>query len=428
VAEGPCKNRACKSYGTAHPNCMCYGLARGGGVCDQEMAHQPGCQYFAEGGQVSGAPLEDGSGDQPNVTVEHVALDHGLSKILGGSIGRPKLAEPEKHKRTLEDAKRMHKHKSMGPSADGLEEPGPEKSLGTSLGESIHGGRHHESAENVHGSPLVGSASKSHLAPILSRLSKPLLDHPSDPEGFRSAVDYLHSSAKGADKLEKENLFEKGGHEPDKKSREALKKQLLDLETNPESLFDSGGKLGHYLPDHAVALGAHLANTLNYLKSVKPMPPNGAPLDNRVPPDKIKEDAYNRTLDIVENPNLAIEHVRNGTLKPHDVLTMKTVYPILHQKIVEKIQGQVAEAHIKGVEIPYKLRQAMSIYLEQPLDSTMTPDSMQAIISSSRAPQPPQGSVKGKKSGPTQEGLKIIAKNDALSADPIDRRQMKQRQ
>lgn len=52
----PCKNPNCKSYGAPHPNCRCYGeMADGGEVdsfCSIKRAHQKGCEYFAEGGEV----------------------------------------------------------------------------------------------------------------------------------------------------------------------------------------------------------------------------------------------------------------------------------------------------------------------------------------------------------------------------------------
>lgn len=52
----PCLNPNCKSHGKSHPNCQCYaGHAEGGevqGFCAQARAHDSGCEYFAEGGEV----------------------------------------------------------------------------------------------------------------------------------------------------------------------------------------------------------------------------------------------------------------------------------------------------------------------------------------------------------------------------------------
>jgi hypothetical protein len=67
----PCINPSCKSFGHSHPNCRCYGglsehtgageagyFAKGGEVekeyyCDNNRPHFKGCEYFADGGDVS---------------------------------------------------------------------------------------------------------------------------------------------------------------------------------------------------------------------------------------------------------------------------------------------------------------------------------------------------------------------------------------
>lgn len=56
----PCMNPSCKSYGSSHPNCRCWGqkevfFAEGGEIksgCDKDRAHEEGCEYFAGGGDV----------------------------------------------------------------------------------------------------------------------------------------------------------------------------------------------------------------------------------------------------------------------------------------------------------------------------------------------------------------------------------------
>lgn len=52
-----CKNKACKSYGVAHPNCQCY--SEGGIVhfCEHTQAHEASCPHFSEGGQVDDETL-----------------------------------------------------------------------------------------------------------------------------------------------------------------------------------------------------------------------------------------------------------------------------------------------------------------------------------------------------------------------------------
>lgn len=55
----PCLNPHCKSQGKSHPNCKCYShMAEGGeaSFCGSPRAHDEGCEYYADGGEV---PMED---------------------------------------------------------------------------------------------------------------------------------------------------------------------------------------------------------------------------------------------------------------------------------------------------------------------------------------------------------------------------------
>lgn len=398
-------------------------MAHGGQVqfCSEDRAHQSGCQYFAQGG--AAASLEDGSLDHPATTVEHATLDHGFLGVLDGALGRSRLAEPEKHRSILDEAKNQHKHLSRPAPSDGLMEEAPKKSMGSKLGGHIFAGKHEDSAETVHGHPLVGSVGKNHLEPILSRLSQPLLEKPSDPDAFRGAVDYLHSSAKGKSKLDQEGIFEKSDHKPDFKARDRLKERLDEIEQNPDSLLDAGGTLGHYLPQHAQALGATLGNTLNYLKSKKPIVPPSNPLDPPPPRDQLKEDRYNRALDVAQNPHHAFQSIKDGTMTPDDVLSLKSMYPNLHKKMVSQVTEQLIDSQAEGKEVPYKMRLAMATFLEQPLDGTMTSQAMMAIIKSASPAQQQQASPGGGK-GPTEQTQKTIAKTDSLYQTPLDKLQI----
>ncbi len=55
MANWPCRNTSCNSYGRPHPFCECAApMAEGGEAhfCSQDRAHDAGCQYFPDGGDV----------------------------------------------------------------------------------------------------------------------------------------------------------------------------------------------------------------------------------------------------------------------------------------------------------------------------------------------------------------------------------------
>lgn len=99
MAEGPCKNRSCKSFGSPHPNCQCYGMAKGGEVgsfCDKDQEHKPGCKY-ANGGKAESDGFQLKEESDTHYTLKHPSGDElkiakkGISKELHGHI--KKMAE-----------------------------------------------------------------------------------------------------------------------------------------------------------------------------------------------------------------------------------------------------------------------------------------------------------------------------------------------
>lgn len=445
-----CRNPNCRSYGKSHPNCKC-GIpsfsaqsraleydSKGGEVgrfCDSSQMHDAACEHYAHGGQVMRpAPLNDGSQDDPSATMGHAAIEHGLLGLLSGKLGHAKLSEPEKHARVIDDAKAQHKHRSNGPAADGLEEVGPKKSVGTKLGDHIFEGKPGDAAEMIHAHPLVGAVGKSNLEPMIQRLAKPMLEQTTDPEALRGSVDYLHSAVKGDHALKSHvsELFEphkSSTHAEDKarkEAREKLKKKLEDVQNNPAQLLDIGGNLGHYMPMHAGQLGATAATAVDYLKSLKPKSFQQSPLDEPTEPNPLQEDTYNRQLDIAQEPLRIIHHTKDGTIQQQDLNTLKTVYPGLHKSMTAQMGEELINAKAAGKPISYRHRLGMSHILGQPLDSTMTAQAMQAIISSAQPPDAgSQGAQPNKSSAVSSATQKTIAKTDSLYKTPLERLQTK---
>lgn len=431
----PCKNPSCKSHGSPHPNCRCYGggFADGGMVgnfCDQNRPHDKGCQFYAEGGQVmQPAPLNDGSQDDPQATVGHAAITHGLLGILNGAIGHAKLTNPEKNAKVIDDAKSQYKHRSNGPSPDGMEEIGPKKSVGTRLADHIFEGKHEDSADLMQSHPLVGNVGKANLEPMMGRLAKPMLDQTTDPEAMRGAVDYLHSSVKGANELKShvKDLFE--AHKVStaaelkvrKETREQLKKKLEDVQDNPSQLLDVAGNLGHYMPLHASQVGATTATAINYLKGLKPKSFQANPLDQPTEANPLQEDAYNRQLDIAQDPMRIVHHTKAGTINPSDIKTMQTIYPGLHKSMVSQMGEELINAKAEGKTISYRHRLGMSHILGQPLDGSMTQPNIAAIISSAQPPDSGSAGGKPSKSSAVSSATqKTISNTDKLYETPLE--------
>lgn len=430
----PCKNPNCTSHGRPHPNCKCYSgggseaLAKGGEVsfCSESRMHEPGCEYYASGGDVAPIGATDSGNtppqENPHFAVGHATVHHGLLGMLT-NVGKSKLAEPEKHKRILEDAHdHMSRMKNPVPGAE------PKRTVGVRLALHLSAGEHDKAADLMQGHPLVGSMGQSNLKDVMGRLSQPIMNNEPHPDSMRTSADYLHSAVKGHTALESKASDMLGGHKsdeliPSKKDRDLLKDKLSEFSQNPEKMLDVAGHLGHYMPEHAAGLSAMTATAVDYLNSIKPKPQQMAPLDEPMPPDKAEEYAYDRQLDIAQQPMLLLDNVKSGTLLPQDMHTVQTIYPGLWQSILDKANEALITAKTDGIELPYKQKQTLSMLLGQPLDSTQTPMAMQAIMRSQGEQQAQQQAKKSPKKATSVE-LKQINKVDAMYALPTEARQI----
>lgn len=419
MAVWPCTNPSCASNGRPHPNCHCPPPYAHGGVvkhfCATNQKHLSNCEYYAEGGNVELAASP--SVDNPALTVGHVASSKGLLGILK-DVGRSTIQDPDRHVRVLREAKDHHMVKKEFPDT-----PRP-RTLGGKIGHHIANGEHEKAAEVISGHPLTGLVGKSHLKSTMGQLSGPMMSQEPHPSAFRGSVDYLSSASKGKDTLDKQvkNLFgnDKSVLKPDVKSRDELKSHLSAIAGNPNSLLELGGDLSHYLPDHSAQVTAISGNAVTYLNSLKPTNTQESPFDTVLEPSKTAISNYDRQVDLAQNPLLVLQHAKDGTLLPNDIATLQTIYPSLYKSIVDKIGEHIIDAKTK---LPYKMRSSFSLLLGQPLDSTMTTQSMQAIIASA-APRAIQGP---KKNAPATT-LKAADKANAMLETPQQARLINKKQ
>lgn len=254
------------------------------------------------------------------------------------------------------------------------------------------------------GHPIVGAyIGEKLLGHTFGVLAKPFAESAIDAAAAKASVDYVATAAKGIKTLQTATKSLLRGGEiipqhllPDEASREKLQKSLVAMD-NPQNALKIGGNIGHYLPDHATAVAAMSAQAKNYLDQLKPKQIQAAPLDHPQPIDKIAEAKYERALDVAQQPLLVLQYAKNSTLLPQDVQTLNAIYPGLHAAMVKNINEQLIEAKAAGVKIPYQQRVSMTMLLGAPLDSTMIPANMQAVIGAAAPQQAPQNPGKPKK-------------------------------
>lgn len=239
---------------------------------------------------------------------------------------------------------------------------------------------------------------------------------PISAPGFKAMVNFFDQTYKGQNMLSRAvvNTLKPGAMVlaanslPSQADRDKLEKNLTKMQSNPDQYTNtqSEGQLGHYLQQHQVAMTQASTRIASYLESLKPKTNLPNTLDKAIPPSKIEEARYKRAQDIAINPMIVLSRIKSGSLQPTDIQDLNNMYPGVYGQIVHKLTSEIGDMQSKDGTIPYKTRMSLSLFMGQPLDSTMQPMSIQSAQASMMPAQPP--TPQGKK--PTAEAGKAMSK------------------
>lgn len=215
---------------------------------------------------------------------------------------------------------------------------------------------------------------------------------PIDAPAFKAMVDFIDHTIKGQSLVSRSTkaLF-KAGQEvlpsrliPSDKQKEKLNDKLKSLQTNPEDLFDVGGKTPYYLPEHGQGIGQLASNAVNYLNSLRPSEHKNAPLDSEPTASIVQKKNFDNALAIAEQPLVVLNKIKDGNLTPQDIHHLQNLAPALKSKLDNALTEEMANAVNSEQNIPYHVRMGLSLFLGQSLDSTLTP---KGILASQPTPQ-----------------------------------------
>ena len=119
----------------------------------------------------------------------------------------------------------------------------------------------------------------------------------------------------------------------------------------------------------------------------------------------------------VSDPLSVLDKVENGTVNSNHLQALQSVYPDLHQEMIGKMKEHLGQFKLDGKQLPYKKRLAISKFIGEPLDSTMTPQSAQAIIAAAGANTGPAAQANANKKA-TEAQLNQINKTNNIYATP----------
>lgn len=202
------------------------------------------------------------------------------------------------------------------------------------------------------------------------------------PGNVKALFDYAKSVAEGHSLVNKavSSIFNGSRALPDSQipkdsDRKKLDGYVTQIRKDPTLLQNTAKNLQDILPEHTPALSLTASTTANYLNSIKPRAAPGLPLDTKQQPNSAQIGEYNRQLDLAQQPLLGIQHIKDGTLTPTDVKTLEICHPGMCQQLRQRIMTQMTDSQ---ADIPYKIRLGLSLFIGQPLDSTMSASSILA--------------------------------------------------
>jgi hypothetical protein len=160
--------------------------------------------------------------------------------------------------------------------------------------------------------------------------------------------------------------------------------------------------LSSVFPEHNVALNAAKVRVANYLNSQRPSGLEmGLPFDSKRP-DKQKEKDYDKLVGLAARPLSVLSHIKQGNITPETVGHFTQMYPDLRDHLTKKMTEEVTKAQLEDRKPPHQIRQGLSLFMGAPMDSSLTPQSIQAAQmvfaqQAAQQQQQPQNQPKKKK-------------------------------
>jgi len=316
-------------------------------------------------------------------------------------------------------------------AANSLYDKGVGQAVGSGTGALVGGALGH---------PFIGAMFGNHfLGPIFDSLLpgivKSMIDKPASGAGTKAALEAGYNAARGVQKINKAigDLFKIGAQKSAPVAgamisdalASKLDKRLKELQASPQDMIEHEADLAHYMPNHQAAAMSVINRATGLLNQQRPQNQPQGPLDLQQPLTQAQKDAHKQNLSIAEDPMIAFEKIKNGTLTAANVQTLQGIYPTLYKQAVDQIWKGIIDNKHELAKMPYAQKLGMSVFIGSPLDSTMMPMgimSAQSVLGSKR-----QGPLMGPPAkGPGSRGgtshMNALNKMPGMSMTPLQAR------
>lgn len=187
--------------------------------------------------------------------------------------------------------------------------------------------------------------------------------------------------------------------------------RLQELAGNPETLMNhlqkNTGGIYESAPHISDGIHSSMINSIQFLNSKIPKSMNETPLAPKFKPSNGQKQKFDRYYKIVNDPLSAMGQIKNGSLNGETMEALNATHPQLLDEMRKHIISNFNTE--KAKELPYATIQSLSMFLGQPLDSSMLPSVM---IANQQALQNPVQSQSNQKIMNAQPSQKDIEKLD----------------
>lgn len=166
----------------------------------------------------------------------------------------------------------------------------------------------------------------------------------------------------------------------------------------------------HY-PEQNMMLATARGRISSYLTSMKPQAQMPARPFDDAPDDREKKRSYKRALDIAAAPLSILDEIGKGTLDPDHLQHFNAMHPELGGLLKKKITESIVKAQVDGKKPPYRVRQALSMFMGTDLSGEMNPSNIlaaQQVFASKAQTQEQHTQASSETSG----GRKALSKSD----------------
>jgi len=245
---------------------------------------------------------------------------------------------------------------------------------------------------------------------------------PVNARAFKGMVNFIDQSYKAAKQTKRVvgNVLKPGAitliHPMTSAEVEKLDEKMQTAQLDPNGAIKHISDFSSYLPDQATAAGMLSARAMTYLTKLRPQTGGATPLDPPRTPNPVEKAKYERALQIAEQPLLILESLKDGTLTKDDLTHLGVIYPALYTQYRKDVMAQIIEAKDRGETIPYRFVPALSMFLQQPLESSILPGNIMANqnIGLMSQPQP---------AAPSASSVKELANRSQSTMTPSQTRQ-----